>query len=100
MGTLVVGGWLAKAWHRRPADARRFAPSQAVRTALIVAAMAVPAAVEGYVNGMRARTGPGLATIGFAAVGAMVGLLLAMATFGAYVRARDLIRRRWQKSTP
>jgi hypothetical protein len=92
LGTLIVGVWLSQAWQRLPADARRFTHGQAVRTALIVAALAVPAAVEGYFNGMRARTGPGLATIGFAAVGAMVGLLLAMAAFGAYVRARNWLR--------
>jgi hypothetical protein len=97
-GTLFVFAWMGRAWAGLPDEARRFGPGQVARTTLVAGSLALAAAVAGVLNGRRAWSGPPLATIAFAAVGAMVGLLLVAAMFGAVVQVRAALRRRRQTS--
>jgi len=77
-GCLVVAAWLA----------RRFRAEQAARAWRMGACAAATAVVAGVLNGLRALTGDAAQVLGFASVGAMVGLVLGAATFGAVVRLR------------
>ena len=73
---------LAHAWMRFPADARRFTPEEAARTLRIVAWLILVAAVTGWLNALRANEAGAAQALGLAAVGSMVGLVVAVAACG------------------
>jgi hypothetical protein len=88
LGTLATLAWALLAVRRVPLEGRRFAPGQALRTALVVAALLLATAAAGVFNGMRPRHFGFTARVGYAAVGMMDGLALALLVFGLIARFR------------
>ncbi len=85
LGLVVVAGW-ALGWVRqRPLSARTYGPGEASRAARIVAWLFAAGAAGAVLNGLRAvHRGP-VTLLGYAAVGGMDALALALVIFGVVV---------------
>ena len=84
MAVVVAWGtsWVASV----PRPARVFAPGQAARSLGVALALLGVAAGPGTVNALRASSDKLATVLGFAAVGAMAGLLLATLVYGVLAR--------------
>jgi hypothetical protein len=84
MGVIVAWGarWVASA----PRPARAFAPGQAARSLGVVLALLGTAAGTGTLNALRASSDRLATVLGFGAVGAMAGLVLAALVYGVLAR--------------
>jgi hypothetical protein len=88
VGILLVAVWIARTWRRRPPEWRESAPGHARRALRAGMALLALAALAGAGNALRAPAGGVAQPLGFAAVGAMLGLVLATAVYGAVVQLR------------
>ena len=84
MGVIVAWGarWVASV----PRPARAFAPGQAVRSLGVALALLGTAAGTGALDALRASSDRLATVLGFAAVGAMAGLVLAALVYGVLAR--------------
>jgi hypothetical protein len=82
LGLVVVTCWAIRWVRRQPASARTYQAGEASRATRIVALLVVAAAAGALLNGLRAvHRGP-INELGYAAVGGMDALTLALVIFG------------------
>jgi hypothetical protein len=79
-----VAGWL----RRQPASARRYTPAQRTHSARTAGALLSVAALASLANGARVLPASVSLVLGYAAVGAMSGLAVALFTYGLWVASR------------
>lgn len=96
-GSTLVGGAIVVAWvavwaRRFPPGAWAFAPGQAARSLGVLITLAGVAVAAGLLNGLRAIPRGAAHASGFAVVGAMAGLALAVVGYGALTWARGQAR--------
>jgi len=85
-GMAVILAWAASRVARVPRPARVFAPGQAARSLGVMLALLGIAAGTGALNALRASSDKLATVFGFAAVGAMAGLVLAALAYGVLAR--------------
>ena len=85
-GMGVIAAWGARWVASVPRPARAFAPGQAVRSLGVALALLGTAAGTGALNALRASSDKLATVLGFAAVGAMAGLVLAALVYGVLAR--------------
>jgi hypothetical protein len=90
VGSALILLWAGRAVGRLPPGSRRFAPGQRARVLRAAGALICLSAAGGALNALRAE-GRGLHVfLGYAAVGTMVGAVLALAAIAAtHARSRD-----------
>jgi hypothetical protein len=86
VGMAVVAAWGASWVAGVPRPARVFAPGQAARSLRVTLALLGVAAGTGTLNALRASSDRLPTVLGFAAVGAMAGLVLAALVYGVLAR--------------
>ena len=86
VGMAVVVAWGARWVASIPRPARVFAPGQAARSLGVALALLGVAAGTGTLNALRASSDRLPTVLGFAAVGAMAGLVLAALVYGVLAR--------------
>jgi hypothetical protein len=77
VGLVVVVLWAINAWLRFPAQARRFAAGEASHAARVLLTLLAVSAAAAILNATRVWGNGTAPVLGFAAVGAMTGLVLA-----------------------
>jgi hypothetical protein len=90
VGMAVVVAWGASWVASIPRPARVFAPGQAARSLGVALALLGVAAGTGTLNALRASSDKLATVLGFAAVGAMAGLVLAALVYGVLARLGKL----------
>jgi hypothetical protein len=86
VGMAVVVAWGTSWVASVPRPARAFAPGQAARSLGVALAVLGIAASTGTLNALRASSDKLATVVGFAAVGAMAGLVLAALVYGVLAR--------------
>ena len=86
VGMAVVVAWGASRVASVPRPNRVFAPGQAARSLGVALALLGVAAATGTLNALRASSDTLATVLGFAAVGAMAGLVLAALLYGVLAR--------------
>lgn len=91
-GSTVVGLTLVAVWARRwiggrPAAARRYEPEAGRRAARIVATLLAIGTTSALLNGLRGMSEGVATTLGYAVVGGMASLVVALVAFGILEKA-------------
>ena len=90
VGTALILLWAGRAVARLPPESRRFAPGQRARALRAAATLVCLSAAGGALNALRAEGRSLQVLLGYAAVGTMVGAVLALAALAAaHARSRD-----------
>jgi Na+/melibiose symporter-like transporter len=84
----LVAAWAWRWIDGHPAVARRYEPEGGRRAARIVATLLVIGATGALLNGLRGRPEGVAASLGYAAVGGMVSLVVALVAFGILEKPR------------
>jgi hypothetical protein len=89
-GLILLALWAARALTRIPPELKRFDPGQRARALRTAAALLATSAAAGVLNALRAQGRPLAVLLGYAAVGCMVGLAIALLALAAtHRRAAD-----------
>jgi hypothetical protein len=92
LGLLVVTWWAVRWVRRRPAVARMYGAGEASRAVRTIAWLVAAGAAGALLNGLRAvHRGP-VTLLGYAAVGAMDALAVALIIFGSVVGSSRVIQ--------
>jgi hypothetical protein len=88
-GLVVTFIWTWRAWTQFPREARRFSPNEAARAQRVAITLLAMTAAAAFLNGIRVWAFSTTIILGFAAVGAMVGLVLATLGYALVTQARN-----------
>jgi hypothetical protein len=87
VGGAVVVGWALRWVRRQPRGARRYPPGGAGRAGSVAVGLAAFALAAGALNALRAQPTTVSTVAGYAVVGAMTGLVVALLAYGARLGA-------------